>query len=146
MPADFFIDAPLGVVFSKATGVFGKADAVDHMNRLRSHPDFRPDFNQLSDFREISTVALSADDVRQLAKRTIFSVRSRRAFVVSGNLEFGLARMFGTYRDLEGESGIVIFRLMEEALAWLSLSVEPEPSMFTKLFSPPMEAAEGTSS
>ncbi|MBA4191297.1 MAG: hypothetical protein C0467_25220 [Planctomycetaceae bacterium] len=146
MPADFFIDIRLGVVFSKATGVFDSADAMDHMGRLQNHPDFRPDFNQLFDFRDVNTVMLSAGEVRQLAKQSIFSVSSHRAFVVPGDLEFGLARMFGTYRDLEGESGIVSFRLMGKALAWLSLSVEPEPSMFAKLYTTATEAAQGTSS
>ncbi|MCE9568257.1 MAG: hypothetical protein K8U57_40170 [Planctomycetes bacterium] len=145
MPADFFIETRLGVVFSKATGVYGKADVVDHMDRLQSNPDFRPQFNQLADFRDVSIMTLSADDIRQLAKRTIFSVSSRRAFVVTGELEFGLARMFGTYRELAGESGIVTFREMKDALAWLSLSVEPEPSMFSKLNPPPTKAAQGTS-
>jgi len=146
MPADFVIDTRLGVVFSKATGVYSKADVVDHMDRLQSHSDFRPKFNQLADFRDVSTMTLTADDIRQLSKRTIFSESSRRAFVVNGDLEFGLARMFGTYRELAGEAGVVTFREMKDALAWLSLSEEPAPSLFTKLHSLTTANAQGTSS
>lgn len=133
MPADFFIDTQLKVVFSKATGLFGRAEALDHMTRLRSHPDFRPEFNQLADFRQVAAVTLTSEDIRQLASENIFSPHSNRAFVASGDLVFALGRMFGTYRDLEGEPGIRIFREMEAALSFLSLSAEPDPGLFTRL-------------
>jgi len=136
MPADFFIDTQLGIVFSKAVGVFTLADCLGHTDRLQSRPEFRPEFNQLFDFRRVSEVALSNDDIRRLAQRTIFSTTSRRAFVVSGDLEFGIGRMFEAYRDIAGESGIMMFREMKEALSWLSLSAEPDPSLFPNLDSP----------
>lgn len=133
MPADFHIDTRLRMVFSKATGVFGLPEARGHMNRLAVHPDFRPEFNQLFDFREIMTVALRAEDVRNLAKRAVFSTSSRRAFFVSDNVSFGMSRIFGTYRELAGESGIRIFTEMSEALTWLGLSGEPEIGLFSRL-------------
>jgi hypothetical protein len=135
MPADFYIEPDLGMVFSKATGLFTFADAVDHMDRLTANPDFRPEFNQLIDFREASGTTLSSDDVRTLAQRQIFSNGSRRAFVAPEDLEFGLSRVFGTYREFQGEPGIRVFRDMKEALSWLSLSTEPDPSMFSRLVS-----------
>ena len=133
MPADFFIDAQRGMVFSKAKGVLTWADVVGHMDRLQSHAEFCPEFNQLSDFREVTAIALSHEDVKELAKRTIFSPRSRRAFVVFGDWQFGIGRIFGTYREMEGETGIAIFREMNEALSWLSLAAEPETKLFTRL-------------
>jgi hypothetical protein len=138
MPADFHIDTERGMVFSKATGVFSCSDVLDHMARLLSHPDFRPIYNQLLDFRGITKVDLSSDEVRELGQRTIFSPQSRRAFVVASDLQFGLARMFGIYRELEGEEGIKICREMKEALSWLSLSTEPD----FKLFTPPLAPAD----
>src|SRR5258706_14697093 len=103
MPAVFSIDAKLGVIFSKATGVFSRVEALDHIGRLFRQPDFRPEFNQLLDFREITKLELSGGDIRDLAARTIFSPRSKRAFVVSSDEQFGLSRMFGTHRALAGE-------------------------------------------
>jgi hypothetical protein len=135
MPADFSINPQLGIVFSKATGVFSHAEALDHMIRLSQHPGFRPEFDQLLDGREITKVELSADEVRDLATRTIFSVHSKRAFVTASDHDFGIARMFGTYREIRGEDGIRIFRDMAEALAWLSLTAEPDPKLFQRLFS-----------
>lgn len=133
MPADFFIDTQREIVFSKATGVLSAADVYDHMDRLKSSPDFRPEFNQLFDFRSVTKALLPHDEVRALAKQAIFSPRSRRAFVVSGDLNFGIGRVFGTYRELEGETGIVIFKEIREALAWLALSAEPDQTLFTGL-------------
>ena len=133
MPADFYIDAQRRMVFSKVVGVLGRAEAVDHMDRLLRHPDFRPAFNQLADFRDVSEVKLSSDDVRELAGRTIFGPHSQRAFVVSSDLQFGLGRVFGSYRHIEGEKGITIFREMSEALRWLSLHSEPKLELFINL-------------
>ena len=133
MPADFFIDARLGMVFSKATGVIRWVDAVDHMDRLSTHPDFRPEFNQLFDFREAQGVALSHDEIHRLSTRKIFGERSRRAFVVAGDFQFGIARMFSIYREMQGEPGIQVFREMNKALTWLSLTAEPDPGFFTRL-------------
>ena len=133
MPADFFIDTHRGIVFSKATGVLGYSEVLDHMDRLSSNPDFRPEFHQLFDFREVTKATLSHQEIRTLAQRVIFSERSRRAFVVSGELNFGIGRVFQAYRDINGEPGIVIFKEMREALSWLSLAAEPEPGLFAKL-------------
>ncbi|MES2921488.1 MAG: hypothetical protein V4819_08080 [Verrucomicrobiota bacterium] len=140
MPADFFIDSQRGIVFSKAAGVFGHAEALDHMDRLQSDQDFHPEFNQLFDFREVTTITLSCAEVERLAQRDIFSARSGRAFVVFGDLGFGLGRVFETYRELQGETGIAIFRNMQEALSWLSLPAEPEPGLFSKLQASPTDA------
>jgi hypothetical protein len=133
MAADFFIDSKLGVVFSKGTGVFTVADALGHMDRLSRHPDFRPEYNQLLDFREFSDVELTGEQVRALSRRTLFRTPSRRAFVVSSNLQFGLSRMYGTFREAAGDETIMIFREMKDALAWLSLSAEPDPKCFRLL-------------
>jgi len=133
MPADFFIDADLGMVFSKATGVISLADGEDHMDRLSADPEFRPEYNQLFDLRQARGTALSDNALRSLASRKIFSGNSRRAFVVEGDLEFGLSRVFATYREIQGEHGIHVFREMKEALSWLSLSAEPDPGLFNRL-------------
>jgi hypothetical protein len=140
MPADFYIDAKHGMVYSKATGVLDRAAVLDHMDRLSQHPEFRPEFNQLLDFRETTKVELTAEQVQVLAMRKIFSERSKRAFVVSSDLQYGLSRVFEAYRNLAGEKGITIFREMPGALSWLGLSAEPDPKLFTKLNIPTDEA------
>ena len=140
MPADFYIDTKHGIVYSKATGVLDRAAVLDHMDRLSQHPEFRPEFNQLLDFRETTKVELTAEQVQVLAMRKIFSERSKRAFVVSSDLQYGLSRVFEAYRNLAGEKGINIFREMAGALSWLGLSAEPDRKLFTKLNLPSDEA------
>ncbi len=140
MPADFFIDSQLGVVFSKGTGVFSEAVALDHMTRLLGHPDFNLEFKQLLDFRDVTSMELTNQEVRELAGRSVFSARSQRAFVVSTDLQFGLSRMFGTLREFRGEHGIMIFREMSEAISWLGLAAEPDPELFALLKPPPGDA------
>jgi len=133
MPADFFIDTKLGIVFSKAVGTCGRPEIIDHMDRLQRHPDFRPELNQLFDFRGVTRVTFTAGDVRALATRNIFSGHSRRALVVESDSHYGLARMFEAHREMEGERGITIFRDMPSALSWLSLAAEPDPGLFHQL-------------
>jgi hypothetical protein len=133
MPADFHIDAERRVVYSKATGMLTPEDAQDHMDRLVQHPDFRPEFDQLFDFRDVTKSGFLRIDVVNLSERTVFSPKAKRAFVVSTPWQYGYSRMFATLRDGKGETGIVTFRSMKEALSWLSLSEEPDPSLFKKL-------------
>jgi hypothetical protein len=115
MPADFFINPQFGTVFSKAIGIYNYADVRDHM---------------------VTRMELSGDEIRDLATRTIFSAHSKRATVVKSDHDFGIGRMFGTYREIHGEESIRVFRIMAEALAWLSLNAEPDPKRFTRLTVP----------
>ena len=136
MPADFFIDVQQNMVFSKATGVFTYADALRHMDRLQPRPDFRPTMNQLFDGREVTDIPMTSDQVRELAMRTIFSPKSKRAFVIPSDLGFGMVRMFEAYRLNLGETGIRVYRDIGEALVWLGLPDEPDPKRFIGLSLP----------
>jgi len=119
LSAFYKIDKERGLVMSTGAGVLTKEDILGHMDRLSKDPDFDPDFCQLMDFRQITAVEFGPEDVRQFAERTIYSSRSRRAIVVKDDLQFGLARMFEIHRELNGESGIRVFRAVDEALDWI---------------------------
>ncbi len=133
MPADFYIDVPRRMVFSYGSGMLRLADFRDHMERLLAHPDFRPEFSQLLDFRRAEGVVITTEEIVLLAARNVFSPKSKRAFVVSTDLHFGLVRMFGAYRENAGEQGIKLFREMKEALAWLALTEEADLNLFSNL-------------
>lgn len=130
MPADFYIDVPRRTVFSRGTGVLSFDDVRDHMNRLLRHPDFRKEFNQLLDFRAVTDVPITASEIVLLAGVNVFSPKSQRAFVLANDLHHGLVRMFGSYREFAGETGIQLFREMKLALAWLGLTEESDPERF----------------
>jgi hypothetical protein len=89
------------------------------MERLSHDPDFNPEFSQLTDFTQITAVGFGPEEVRQFAQRSIFSPLSRRAFVVRDDVQYGLARMFESHRELKGEFGIRVFRTLDEALDWI---------------------------
>ena len=119
MSAYYNIDKERRLVLSSGSGVLTKEDLLGHMDRLSNDPDFDPDFAQVLDFTRIDLVEVEPEDVRQLAQRNIFSPRSRRAFVVKDDLQFGLARMFEIHRELKGETGIRVFRTFDEAMDWI---------------------------
>ena len=95
------------------------ADALAHQDKLLKDPDFDRSFSQLYDFTHITDVELSSEDIRILARRTVFSENSRRAFLVNSDLKFGLGRMFIIFRDTLGETGIRVFRNLDDALDWV---------------------------
>jgi hypothetical protein len=127
MPETYVIDPRRGVVISKGTGVFTYAEFRGHMERLKADPRFRPEFNQLVDCRAVTAFELTGEQINELAGRSIFSVQTRRAFVVSSDLQFGLSHTFAAYRDLRGETDTRVFRELRDALAWLGLPADLDP-------------------
>ena len=116
MPASYKIDKERGLVMTIGAGVLTREDIQGHMDRLSADPDFDLNFSQLADFREITEVEIEPEDVRQFAHRIIYTSSSRRAFLVKNDLQFGLARMFEIYRELNGETGIRVFRAFDDAM------------------------------
>jgi hypothetical protein len=119
MPAFYKIDKEHKLVMTTASGVFTLADALAHHDQLLKDLDFDPRYSQLVDFTHATTAELSADDIRKLVERRVFWPGSRRAFLVSGDLLFGLARMFEMLRESAGDGGIRVFRSLDDALEWI---------------------------
>jgi len=119
MPAFYKIDKERKLVMTTHSGVLTIADALGHQEKLPKDPDFDPSFSQLFDVTHVTDVQLTAEDVRRLARTSVFSPDSRRAIVVDSDLKFGLARMFEVLRDTMGEKGIRVFRNLEDALDWI---------------------------
>ena len=124
MPTEFTVHPNLGVVVSRGSGVFTHADFLDHMVRMSADPQFHPDLNQIVDCRAITKMDLSHDQIKSLAGRSIFSGRSRRAFVVTSELQYGLTRMFAAYREIKAGQEVMVFDNPSAALAWLGLPLE----------------------
>jgi|SRR6267154_6093702 hypothetical protein len=119
MSAFYKIDKERRLVLSSGTGVLTKEDILGHMERLSKDPDFDPEFSQLTDFTKITALEIGPEDIRQFAQKNLFSPHSRRALLVKDDLQFGLARMFEIHRELKGETGIRVFRTLDEALDWI---------------------------
>ena len=119
MPLFYKIDKERRLVLSSGSGPFSLADAKAHQQRLLNDRDFDPSFSQIVDFSQFTKFDLSANDIRQMAERSVFSAQSRRGIIVPNDFAFGLGRMFQILRDLAGEKGIRVCRTLEEALDWV---------------------------
>ncbi len=119
MPAFYKIDKQNRLVMSTASGTITMAEALDHHQKLRADPDFDPTFSQLLDVSHVTKIQINTEDIRRLAHAAIFSPTSRRAILVSSDTAFGLARMFELLRETAGDTGIEVFRNLDEALAWV---------------------------
>lgn len=119
MPLFYKIDKERRLVLSSGSGLFSLSEAKAHQQRLLNDRDFDPSFSQIADFSQFTKFDLSANEIRQMAEKSVFSAQSRRAFIVPNDFAFGLGRMFQILRDLAGEKGIRICRTLEEALDWV---------------------------
>jgi hypothetical protein len=87
------------------------------------HPDFRQGDDVLWDFREASISDVSADALRDVAS-FVDRRQERRgsgykvALAVSGDFEFGLARMYEAFAD-RLPFRVRVFRDVDKANAWL---------------------------
>lgn len=98
-------------------------DMRANQDRLLNDPDFDPEFNQLSDATLATDTDLSADNVRTLFKRRVFSTTARRAVIAPSEFAYGMARMLETYVELSKNGPLVaVFRDRASALKWLGVS------------------------
>jgi len=119
MPVFYKIDKERRLVMTSGAGTLTIAAALAHQEKLVSDPDFDPTYSQLMDFTQLTQVDLDAEDIRRIAQRSVFSPQSRRAIIMAGDANFGLARMFEILREAAGEHGIRVFRKLDEALDWI---------------------------
>lgn len=118
MPAFFEIEKDHRLVITSASGVVTMAEALAHNQKLRKDPDFDPGFSQLIDLSNVTKIELNREDILTLAQDPILSDNSRRAILATGDLTFGLARMFEMFRESKGKETIRVFRNRDEARAW----------------------------
>ena len=87
------------------------------------HPDYRPDANSLCDLRGAGVEAFTGPEVRRIVDAVLEHRGAppgiRTAIVVGRDLSYGLARMFAQQLEAESPSDVMVFRDMDEAMAWL---------------------------
>ena len=119
MPVSYKIDKQRRLIITTCLEQVTLAEGLAHQDKLLKDPDFDPSFSQLMDCTRVNFSGFAGNDIRKLAERNVFSVQSRRAIVVSSNLDYGFGRMFEMLRESAGENGIRIFRNLDEAVDWL---------------------------
>jgi hypothetical protein len=68
----------------------------------------------------VSEVQVTSEYIREVARSTSYAEGSRRAFVASSDVQFGLSRMFQILSD-ESPAEVRVFRDLAEARRWLGL-------------------------
>lgn len=126
MPSRYRIDKEQRLVISAGWDRVSCAEILAHRDQLAGDPDFSPDFDQLVDGTAVTALDISLDEARTIASRTIFSPKSRRAFVANNLIILGLARMMETYARIgKGREQVKVFHNGDEALKWLGLDLPP---------------------
>lgn len=118
MKVEYSIDQDRRLILTRATGIVKFADINSHQDRLLADPDFVETFDQLIDTSEAEAIEISVMEAIVLARRSIVSPQSRRAFVATQPHIYGLGRLMEIYH---GPRALVkVFDSMGEAMAWVS--------------------------
>jgi hypothetical protein len=114
---EFEIDVEKRIVFARFAKKVRVMDIRIYAERLRSHPEFDPQFSEIVDLREVEELNLDAPDFLKLADEIdCFSCGAWRAFVVHNSVQNHAARM---HKILRTQGNIRIFSSVEEAQAWI---------------------------
>jgi hypothetical protein len=120
MPVLHVVDSSNRIVITKCTGDVSRDEIAKSLQELREHPDFKPDFNQVSDLSQVSRLNMGFNDMEAIQHlHDPFSKEGKRAVVAPGNgTTFGLARM---YQSLVDHENFEVFHSLLDAVAWLGL-------------------------
>jgi hypothetical protein len=122
MPIRMVIERDIGLIRTTASGRVTGHDLVEYYRRLRAHPDFRSNLNEIFDATLVDTVDVAAEDVRALSsiteEFTKHGVPVRVAIVAPGDLEFGMSRMYEMLQ-VQSINVLRVFRDRKTAEDWI---------------------------
>ena len=99
MPVRYVIDKEQQLVITAGSDRLTFAEIKAHQDQLLNDPDFNSEFNQLIDLRAATSLDLSVNEAKTIARRRLFSPTSRRAFVAANSTIFGMGRMMQAYNE-----------------------------------------------
>ncbi|HEY1721417.1 MAG TPA: hypothetical protein VGG27_09260 [Magnetospirillaceae bacterium] len=128
MSSTYEINPAQRLVIFHISGVLTPPVMAATREQLKSDPAFDPRFDQINDVRAVSSVAMTADQVRLSAAQSVFDPKTRIAILATRDnpATFGMVRMYEllqTSGDTPDRVGI--FNTMEAAIAWLSQPRQP---------------------
>jgi len=139
MPAFYKIDKERNLVLTTGYGFITKEEIITLQDEMSNDPEFDSNFSQVADFSQLTNTDITIADVHTFAQRDVFSIHSRRAIIVKGELAFGFAKIFEVCRQLIGATGIRVFRNLDEAFEWI---LEQDAASIPR----PTESAAGSAS
>jgi hypothetical protein len=120
MPGSYSVDKEQKLLRCTFWGRVTGAEGAKMQQEFMRDAEFRPDFNQIIDLTAVTDVAAQPAELRAMAIKAPFKQGSRRAVLVKSKVEYGVARMFQTYREIAGGGDEMrIFKDRDEALQWL---------------------------
>jgi len=127
MPARYVIYKAQRLVVNYGWGHLTFADFRSQQETLVEDPDFDPAFDQLVDVTQTTSLDLSVEEAKTVARRGIFLPTSRRAVVATDPDVFAMGRMMDVYHSMATHRERVrVFYDRESALKWLGLDALPE--------------------
>lgn len=100
------------------------AEAFSYLDQIIADPE-NEQCDELMILDDVDLSGITATDVRALARRASELSQDdqfRVAVVAPHDADFGVWRMFQTFRDL-GDQRMAVFRRIEEACDWLGVKV-----------------------
>jgi hypothetical protein len=123
MPWNYEVDADRRLVRARAWGVLTHDEITGLRLRYTGDPAFQPDFSQLFDLREVTSITATLDELQEVASFSVFGRGARRAFVATNPVPYAFSRMYEAYREFNGgQEEIEVFRSIEDAEKWLGLT------------------------
>lgn len=126
MPFSYAVYKQHHLVISTGSGCVTWSEIKERQDQTKTDPTFDPEFNQLVDLRAVTSFDMTSEQARVLARRMIFSLTSKRAFIAANPAVFGVARMWEIFTELsDNPSQIQVFYDLPPALKWLGLNALP---------------------
>lgn len=120
MPCRYVIDKERRLVISTGWDRLTYAEMQAHQDRLLVDSDFDPEFNQLMDATGVTALDISASEMETMATRSVFSAKSRRAWVASSPAVYGMGRLASVHHDsVNAPTEMAAFNDVASALEWL---------------------------
>ena len=123
MPIRTIIDKQNGLIQTAASGRVSGPELVDYYRRLRTHPDFKRNLNEIFDASQVEAIDVTADDVRRLSamteEYTRLGVPVKVAIVAPGDLEFGMSRMYEMLQ-IQSINTLKVFHERSAAERWIN--------------------------
>jgi hypothetical protein len=132
MPFSFTIDPSARLVIYIVEGHATRDEAIEFIDTVIAHPDFRRGFNFLGDRRDVVRAPNSGyiyGITEDLNARKKALAPCKWAVIVSDDLAYGMARMWGIMTDRTGVE-IIPFHTADEAAEWLGVDESFVPLRF----------------
>jgi hypothetical protein len=120
LPVSYLIDQNHRLVFSRLSGTVTETEVHEHNRTLRTDPDFDPRYRQLVDCTGVTEILVGTPTISAISQDQFFAPGTRRAFIATSDVAFGLARMFALRAEASGQM-IEVFRERRVAEEWLGI-------------------------